>query len=366
MAKKKQAEQPADESLESSPVEDVDTSALEASLESEVVESAAPETTETTDESAEQDSSGASLREFLAAKGVQVQGDSDDEAVASIAERLTRYEQIEHEREQYRQQLNQYQLHLQSLQPQLTELTRWQAEQAKAKEPAAPAPDAWLDKLLEAPQLPKDWQSYLDPTTKALREDTPPNVRQAVADYVDYRDNLPTRVAADLKANLPALIRAEAAKQLQEQLNPQIETIRSQQAQHEFVRANADWLYEKDASGRPIYDPITLNGPPSFAGNLFGQFLQQAMDDGITNRDKAIGRAMRDLQNYVAVQKASTQTAASTGESSRQQFVNAGKRTPSRAGSIPRSSEAPAQNSGQSFKEQFAAALKGSDGDWNE
>ena len=32
MAKKKQAEQPADESLESSPVEDVDTSALEASL----------------------------------------------------------------------------------------------------------------------------------------------------------------------------------------------------------------------------------------------------------------------------------------------------------------------------------------------
>lgn len=366
MPKKKQAEQPADESLESSPVEDVDTSALEASMESEVVESAAPETTETTDESPEQDSSSASLREFLAAKGVKVQGDSDDEAVSSIAERLTRYEQIEHEREQYRQQLSQYQLHLQALQPQLTELQRLQAEQAKAKEPAAPSADAWLDELGKAPQLPKDWQSYLDPATKALREDTPPNIRQAVADYVDYRENLPTRVVQDMKANLPSLIRAEAAKLVQEQLNPQIETIRSQQAQHEFVRANADWLYEKDATGRPVYDPITLNGPPSFAGNLFGQFLQQAMDDGITNRDKAIGRAMRDLQNYVAVQQASTQQAASTGEASRQQLVNAGKRTPSRAGSLPRSSEAPAQNSSQSFKEQFAAVLKSAGDSWNE
>lgn len=357
MAKKKPAEQP-DDPVTESPV-DVDDSGLEAALESETVDLAPETEVVESPESTEQDSGG-SLREYLKANGINVAGETDDDAVAAIQDRMTRFEQIEHDREALRQQVAQSQAILQSLQPQFAEWQQWKQQQAAPKQAEAPSPEAFFDKLLEAPKLPTDWQSWLDPETKQLRAETPPQIRQAVAEYIDYRDNLPTRLASELKANLPEFIRAEARKIASEQVGGQFQQIEKVQTAKALIAQNADWLYAQDTNGRSLYNPLTGNGPLTPLGQRMSELLNHFHNVGVTNPSDAWSLAHERLYLEAQAAKATAQTQATGGAESRTAFLKeqAAARKPNRSGSIAPGNRAPAQNPNQPYRDMIAAALQ--------
>lgn len=333
--------------------ESVDTEVLENEVESTQTEAgSAPETqaTETPTTPTVDERLAA-----LSAAGVRVQSDNFESALGEIAQQQQYLLQQHRELEQLRYQAQQFQ----QLQPEIQAWQQWRAQQAQVQPP--PPQPAW-----NPPALSDVARRYMAPDGQPV-EDAPVAARNEIEAYNAYRANFVEKLTHNPGEALAPIVRELTAplfQQFDQAVNQRVQQIQSEQFNRAYLTENADWAFEKDANGRPQFNPLTGQGVPSAYGRRYGEILSElaATIPGIPDRvaiqlgEKMLGL---EIQAYANQQQAAQATQQNNAVDVRNQFLkNAATRQPNRSGSIPKQNDAPAQNGLLSLRQQLLQDFK--------
>jgi len=218
-----------------------------------------------------------SFRDALVARGYDVSGFEDEEAIldhfVGQAARLPQLEQAA----RYGQQIAPYY-------DEFEEYLR-QKQQAAQPPAAAPEPEPYWEK---PPEWDASWEQYLSTDAEGHVTTAPnspaPNIHHKYLARKDWERRQASKLLSDPVAAIrPGLekdfesLKAEARKIAREE----IQAMRQEQQRNGFVVANQDWLYQHDQSGQPVFDPAT--GDPVFSerGIAFVNLAQELHQAGM-------------------------------------------------------------------------------------
>lgn len=138
-------------------------------------------------------------------------------------------------------------------------------QQRQAAEAAKPAPFA-------PPTEPRGWQNYVVTDEKGNKNWSPSTPAEVLDGYQRWQ----------AYQQFNESVKPFAEPFFQQALNPYAEQLQKLEARvQEYerqrmldtIRPHSVWMFEQDANGRPQYDPNTLNGKLSPAGEMFQQSL---------------------------------------------------------------------------------------------
>ena len=238
----------------------------------------------------------------------------------------------------------------------------WLQQQAQQQRPApAAAPDPL--EMYKVPQFNQQWMQHVEqtPTGWKLREGGDPAALAQINAYQNRR----TEIADKLLSNPAEFLQPLVAKMVQEQASQLVQESfqQNQQAQYvnSFMQQNAGWLFQRDAGGNPVVNPVTQKPIISPAGQRFYQYLRNAEQMGITSPAAQEEYAKAKLSVDLLQPQAQQQTAVANNANAKQQLLNQMNRNPDRSGTTVAQSGARGlaeQNSNLSLADRMTAALR--------
>lgn len=310
------------------------------------------------------------VRDALRSQGIDPSAFADDAAaLRHLAEQSRQYQGIQP-----------YLPHLQQVSS--PDYQAWLAQRQGQQRPAAPAQDKpWWSKHWQAPEYDPAWEQMVrdDGNGNIVPvQGAPFDIPAKIAAFKTYQREQINKLLANpysfLEGGVKDLVRQEAQQLVQQQLGQYQDSIFAR----EFTQQNADWLYQKDATGQyqtqaqldPRTGQVVQQRVLSAWGGAFRGYVEQAGQLGISDlqkqKDYALGMVQRDYllsQN----QQAGAQTA---GNQANQQFLQnaAGRQathTPNSTGSLPgqpgvppAAPQVPPQNGNLPLRQQLAAAFQ--------
>lgn len=262
------------------------------------------------------------------------------------------------------------------------EYQAWLAQkQAARQQPGAqPAP--------QAPQQPEKWwnppafdkntladciEHVVDPATGGVvprfKADTPVEVRSAYAAHQKYLNEWQDGLSTRPHEVLPAIIKQEVAPLIEQYFAQREEQARAQQFVAQVNEQNATWLYQTDANGQPLFDPVSREPLFTEAGARARQNVAWLESIGVTDPQQrwflATSLLHRDalLQatQQTAQQQQVQQTNSDVAAQKKAEAVGKGRNfIANRGGSQPRpqSSKPLAQNARMSPGQQFQQLME--------
>lgn len=152
------------------------------------------------------------------------------------------------------------------LAPQAPAIQQYLQQQRQPQQPERPA---W-----EAPEFDERWLSLTerDEGTGLFvsKPGVPHEIAQKLNQYAEWKRNYDRNPAAVINGMVEARSRAIASETFQQQFAA---ATREQQV-NSILQANANWMYQADASGRPIINPMTNQPQLTPVGAAYAQQLQ--------------------------------------------------------------------------------------------
>lgn len=261
------------------------------------IESAAPEVSqESTQETPKETPQQASFRKIFQEKfGGQVFPDDVDDARAAelLAETLRK---TSGQLQQVRQ-----------MEPQLAEYQRHQAEFQKflaSQQQQAPAETPWEKKFWDPPQfdpanlarLGKDEAGNI--VLKDLADD--PSLISQYKNYENYVRSWQQKWARNPVETLKPMVESMAQQVAEKLFTDRMAKMQEQQMAQQFEETRP-WLYERDAQGQPLVDPLSREKVYSKWGKLTKEIIdrevvRQQQTYGRTNMKEIIDRADMEVQ----------------------------------------------------------------------
>lgn len=292
-----------------------------------------------------------SLRERFADRQINLPGQTDDEALDFISQRVVPYANLGQE-----------------VYPHLDSFRKWQAEQAKAAQQpqrSEPEVDPLAELLPALPEYDETWEKAVtrDPETgevTGVLPWAPPDLAQKVREFEAANINR----ARMIVQNLPAIIdlRAEQiARKIAAEVSEQRFGVEHQSNfVQQVISQNDEWLYARDDKGNKVPG---FNGFPQLSerGNQFAMYVKESYEElGITDPAKQFKYAMRALGPQQAAQVPEDPKVKRTQQLAEQNRERAAKK-PNRGGSIPQPGNTPPaeQNEFLTFRQRAAKALEG-------
>lgn len=207
----------------------------------------------------------------------------------------------------------------------------WLAQQGQAQ----PAKKGWWN----PPEYNPTWEQLLekDPTTGEikLRPGAPPDILPKYLAYQQHRREFADRLMSDPGATLKPLIEEEARRIASEIVQQNQGQLTEQMQIQQFEREHANWLYAKDANGRPLMNGIGQQVMTP-EGERFVAYTRQATQLGINNVQGRIAYARDMLSRDLAMAQVSQAGAAANGADKKAAFLQqaAATRKPNTGGSV--------------------------------
>jgi hypothetical protein len=215
------------------------------------------------------------------------------------------------------------------------------ASQQKGQKPAGPA------KFWDPPEYDPSWLQMLerDPASNELklRAGAPPDILPKYLAYDQYRRNFGDRLLSNPAETLAPLIQEIAGQVTHQYYQQNMGRYQESTAVQEFEREHGNWLYQRDANGRPVSDAMG-NAIFTPEGQRFVAYANQAKQMGINDIGGRFGYA-RDMlsRDLVLAQQAAAGQPA--GEAEKKKFIEAAaKRTANASGSTTAAKNGMSQN----------------------
>ncbi len=225
------------------------------------------------------------VRDYLKGKGVELPFDDDASALDNLGQA---YKQL--------QERNYYADLGRQVAPHAGKLREYLSQQQQASAGAA-SPPAWA-----APEFKKEWVNLVerDENTGLLRSKAgyDPAIAEKVQAYADWRD----RFLDSPETVIAPLIEQRAAQLIDQRFAAHQE----QQAAQAIVGREAGWLFQKDATGRPVVGQLTPHGV------LYQRAVESLHTSGMrdVNQIAAVARSM--VENAVLRQQFASHTGSQT------------------------------------------------------
>lgn len=262
-----------------------------------------------------------------------------------------------------------------SAQQQLAEAKRmatygqlWLDQQSKAQTaPATPAADPLA--AFKAPEFDPRWASQIlkDPTTGELRvaPGADPTILPKMLAYQQHREKISDQFLQDPVSFINKIVESAIPQRANEIVEKRLAALQEQQFADNFISQNEKFLFQHDAVGRKVTNPITGQPIPTADGAYFYHAMKYGHDRfGITDSAKQAEFAQMAMKARNAEPALATQTAVRTGQQAQQAVLDANRHNPNQSGSMVGAGNtghlAPdTQNTGLSLTEQLRIALNG-------
>lgn len=145
----------------------------------------------------------------------------------------------------------------------------------------------------EAPEFDREWLQLVDQDPRTGRYLAKPGVNPAIADRVNAFDRWQQQYGQNPVAPVRAMMQHELPAMIQQQVQAGIQQYQQQQTVQSIVTANAEWMYQNNAEGRPV---IGVGGQPVFTpqGMRYGQLVHQ-LEKGGMHDPRMIDQTARNL-----------------------------------------------------------------------
>lgn len=223
------------------------------------------------------------LRDRLASLGLPVQGDTEDAILQGLAG-------------QYRQlnELAPYGREYVQMAPQLTEFQKWQAEQAKAKEPAAPKQEWWEELGWKPPvEFDPSWRNQLQVGADGQVQG-PPGLVAKYQEWQAWRDRQLGQLADNPYKFMQPAIERLAKEQAEAIVQSKLKELEDRTWASGYLDKTG-WLYQFDDKGQKMLD-ATGRALPSPLGQKFFQYAEDAARQGV--RDVRLQQKYAENQVY--------------------------------------------------------------------
>ena len=327
-----------DETVDESPVETSDEGDGAAAGQAD---SAEPATAESV--------AAPALRDLLSSKGLKVEGD-DDEAILNNLVRLHRQAEAV---QPYAAKVGEY---VQNAE----DFARWKAwQQNQAYQQQVQAQQQQQEDWYKRPEWDDSWRRYIDNTSPTgMRQDTPLHLQEKISQYADWyaktQDQFWQHPGKFIEPELQRIKReavAEAQQAFQQQQY-------QQQVSYEIAQLGQQnpWLWQQDAQGQPIRNPVTGQMVFSDVGAQVVQHANTLLQQGMNNWSGAVKAAIAQVKAGVYEPYISSlqngQAAQQTNGQKKAALLNGqANKTTSRRGSLNGVGDAdgPLQNEQSSF-----------------
>ena len=242
------------------------------------------------------------------------------------------------------------------LAPQAHGIQQYLSQQTQPQQPAA-RPE-W-----EAPEFDERWIGLVDrdPTTGlyVAKQGVPHDIATKVNSFVEWKTKYDRNPAAVLNQMVEARASAIAKTTFDEKFAEQSR----QQTISRIMSDNSAWLYQVDAAGQRVVNPVT--GQPSYSpvGAMYVQQLQAVRQMGVTDpaQQDALAKQLVRGQYALAQQQQAQAAAGQAGNPQTQQALNQPNRNPLQAQPPTQRRKNPAapepSQAGMSLTEMLRASL---------